>query len=81
MCNKCMNQGNGYQTNTRGGFIPLIVGGVIGYGIGNYNRPNYYQYPAYPMSYPVQGPIYPYPSYPYYQQNYYYRNQKQNRAY
>ena len=37
--------------NTRSGFIPLIIGGVIGYGIGSSNRPNYY-YPVYPMPIP-----------------------------
>ena len=46
-----------YQNNNRGGFIPLIIGGVIGYSIGNNNRPNYY--PIYPI------PVYPvYPMYP-----------------
>ncbi len=42
-----------YQNNNRNSFIPLLVGGVIGYGIGSYNRPNYY-------------PIYPVPFYPIY---------------
>ena len=46
-----------YQNNNRGGVIPLIIGGVIGYGIGSNNRPNYY--PIYPI------PVYPiYPMYP-----------------
>lgn len=45
--------------NNRNGFIPLIIGGVIGYGIGSNNRPNYY--PMYPI------PVYPvYPMYPFY---------------
>ena len=45
------------QNNNRSGFIPLIIGGVIGYSIGNNNRPNYY--PVYPI------PVYPiYPIYP-----------------
>lgn len=45
-----------YQNNNRNGFIPLIVGSVIGYGLGSYNRPNFY-YPIYPF-YPVY-PMYP----------------------
>lgn len=45
--------------NNRNGFIPLIIGGVIVYGIGSNNRPNYY--PMYPI------PVYPvYPMYPFY---------------
>lgn len=45
-----------YHNNNRNGFIPLIIGGVIGYGIGS-NRPNFY--PMYPVPiYPV-FPIYP----------------------
>lgn len=47
-----------YQNNNRGGVIPLIIGGVIGYGIGSNNRPNFY-YPIYPF-YPI------YPMYPFY---------------
>ena len=55
--------------NTRSGFIPLIIGGVIGYGIGVNARPNYF-YPVYPLSqpyymYPIKRPM------PYY----FYRNQ------
>ncbi len=49
-----------YQNNNRNGFIPLIIGGVIGYGIGSNNRPNYY---------PIYSPISIYPVYqqlPYY---------------
>ena len=30
-----------YQNNNRGVFIPLVIGGIIGYGLGNNNRPNY----------------------------------------
>lgn len=46
-----------YQGSNRSGFIPLIIGGVIGYGIGSNNRPNCC--PMYPM------PFYPiYPMYP-----------------
>ena len=45
-----------YPNNNRNGFIPLIIGGVIGYGLGSNNRPNYY--PMYPI------PVYQvYPSY------------------
>ncbi len=49
-----------YQNNNRNGFIPLVIGGVIGYGLGSYNRPNYYSYPIpfYPV-YPMY-PVYPY---------------------
>ena len=48
-----------YQNNNRNGFIPLIVGGVIGYGLGSYNRPNFYypMYPFYPL-YPMYPPYY-----------------------
>ena len=55
------------RTDTRSGFIPLIIGGVIGYGIGNNNKNNYpmYPIPVYPVS------LYPYRP-PYYQTNYYY---------
>ncbi len=51
-----------YRANNERGFIPFIVGGALGYGIGSYNRPNYQFYSMY---YP---PIYyiPYPMYPYY---------------
>ena len=47
-----------YQNDNRNGIIPLIVGGVIGYGIGSNSRPNYY--PMYPISF---YPVYPYPFY------------------
>lgn len=46
------------------GIIPLVVGGVIGYGIGvNSNRPNFYQPPFWgPMPfYPWSQPIIVYP--------------------
>ena len=51
-----------YRANNERGFIPFIVGGALGYGIGSYNRPNYQFYSMY---YP---PIYyiPYQMYPYY---------------
>lgn len=59
-------QGN----NNRGFILPFAIGGVLGYGIGSTNRPNYYQqpmpYPA-PMPYPPQPIIYyPQPPVPYY---------------
>ncbi len=46
--------------NNRNGFIPLIIGGVIGYGIGSNNRPNFY-------------PMYPIPVYQVYPPYYFYR--------
>ena len=46
--------------NNRNGFIPLIIGGVIGYGIGSNNRPSFY-------------PMYPIPVYPVYPPYYFYR--------
>ena len=59
---------NRYQTfhgNTRSGFIPLIIGGVIGYGIGSNNRPNYY-----PIYSPIPMPYYQMPPYYFYQMPY-----------
>ena len=51
-----------YHTNNRNGFIPLIIGGIIGYSIGNNNRPTYYPYPIYGQIFPYQVPIfYPQP--------------------
>ena len=50
-----------FQNNNRGGFIPLIIGGVIGYGIGANQRPNYYpMYGPIPV-YQVRPPYYYYP--------------------
>ena len=48
--------------NNERGFVPFIIGGALGYGIGTYTRPNSQFYPVY---YP---PVYyqPYPVYPYY---------------
>lgn len=52
-----------YPNNNRNGFIPLIIGGVIGYGLGSNNRPNFY--PMYPIPvYQVYPPYYFY-RYPY----------------
>ena len=52
-----------YPSNNRNGFIPLIIGGVIGYGLASNNRPNYY--PMYPIPvYQVYPPYYLY-RYPY----------------
>ena len=49
-----------YPNNNRNGFIPLIIGGVIGYGLGSNNRLNYY-------------PMYPIPVYQVYPPYYFYR--------
>lgn len=53
-----MYRNTNYQN--RGGFIPLLVGGMFGYAIGANKYQNNYQYPYY-----YQRPIY-YPYYPYY---------------
>ena len=46
-----------YPNNNRNGFIPLIIGGVIGYGLGSNYRPNFY--PMYPIPvYQVYPPYY-----------------------
>lgn len=42
--------------NNERGFVPFIIGGALGYGIGTYARPNYQFYPVYYQPYPV----YPY---------------------
>lgn len=57
---------NAYQgNNNQRGFVPLIVGGVIGYGLGTANRPNYYPVPVYPPvpPMPVYPPVVIYPPY------------------
>ena len=46
-----------YPNNNRNGFIPLIIGGVIGYGLGSNNRPNYYPMYHIPV-YQVYPPYY-----------------------
>ena len=55
-----------YYHNNRNNIIPLIVGGVIGYGLGNNNRPNFY-------------PMYPIPVYPVYPPYYFYRSPYRER--
>ena len=55
-----------YPNNNRNGFIPLIIGGVIGYGLGSSNRPNFY-------------PMYPIPVYQVYPPYYFYRHPYKGR--
>lgn len=53
-----------YQNNNRGVFIPLVIGGIIGYGLGNNNRPN---------CCPIYCPMPFYNTYPIYQQQFFRR--------
>ncbi len=57
-----------YPTNQQRGFIPFLVGGALGYGIGvNSNRPNFYPVPVQPIFFPPRpiwvGPPMMMPSY------------------